>query len=348
MPMPQLFKWSPRPDQLSENSPASQSSSRFGALQHNVRSMINGSSVYSQSPNPNSASNTPKPPFLSFLRRDQSPVPISVHHANDPPRDSTDSRSPLRPQHTAGSYMRSIAPLQDPREPEMVYSHDNAPHRHPADVPLNDRHNGVSVDPEIERLREEIHDHSRHRRRRRHRKRKHHRQAQWTRRRNQRQGCMPFVQGTAARGKLLACMISGLFLATVLAICKTPPPLPIITILIIPRPRTRPLPQRPRSRSPCPLHHDCPRHHNFLLSLPHPPLHAHPAPTHRRSLPAPHTLHDGSRGLPPRSPHSSPPRPRRRPPRRLQRRRGNRRRRRQYPHQRKSATTTARIRPLEK
>lgn len=224
MPIPQLFKWSPRPDQTPEGSPESQSSSRFGALHNNVRSMINGSSVYSQSPNPNSAWNTPKPPFLSFLRREQSPSPIAVPTTNDAPRDSSDSRSPLRPQHTAGSYMRTIAPLQDPREPETIYSHErNSPDRHPADVPLDYVGSGGNANPDVEQLQQESNGPHRQRRRRRHRRRKHHRQSQWTRRRNERQGCMPFVRGTAARGKLMACLISGLFLATVLAICKKRP-----------------------------------------------------------------------------------------------------------------------------
>lgn len=224
MPVPQLFKWSPRPDQTPEGSPASQSSSRFGALHNNVRSMINGSSVYSQSPNPNSAWNTPKPPFLSFLRREHSPSPVAIPTSNDPPRDSSDSRSPLHPQHTAGSYMRTIAPLQDPREPEVIYSHErNAPDRHPADVQLDYAGSGGNPNPDVERLQEETNDPNRQRRRRRHRRRKHHRQTQWTRRRNEQRGCLPFIRGSAARGKLMACFISGLFLATVLAICKHHP-----------------------------------------------------------------------------------------------------------------------------
>jgi hypothetical protein len=33
---------------------------------------------------------------------------------------------------------------------------------------------------------------------------------------------MPFIRGSAARGKLIACMISGLFLVTVLAVCTFP------------------------------------------------------------------------------------------------------------------------------
>lgn len=213
MPLPSFFR-SPRPDQQESpnGSPASQSSSRFGALHNNVRSMINGSSVYSDSPAP-SNNNTPKIPFLGFLRRPQSPPDPIVVPGNDVPRDSSDSRSPLRPRHTAGSYMRTIAPLQDPREPETIYSN-----RHPADVPLD---YGGSVDPETQQLQEEVQG---RRRRHRHHRRRKHRATHWVRRRSDRgqdKGiCFPFVKSQAARGKCIACMISGLFLTTVLAICK--------------------------------------------------------------------------------------------------------------------------------
>lgn len=218
MPVPQLFRWSPRPDQSPDASPASQSSSRFGLLHSNVRSMINGSSVYSQDSPAPSANNTPKIPFLGFLRRPPSPpAPIVVP---DAPRDSSDSRSPLQPRHTAASYMRTIAPLQDPREPETIYNRD-PPERHPADVPLdyNNNNNGQSVDPETEQLQDEIHNSQRRRKRRRHRRKHHRQQAQWVRRGEQRGRCVPSARGAATRSKLLACIISGLFLATVLAIC---------------------------------------------------------------------------------------------------------------------------------
>ncbi|KAK3202034.1 hypothetical protein GRF29_164g1518961 [Pseudopithomyces chartarum] len=131
--MPTLFKWSPR----SDDSPASQSSSRFSSLHHNVRSIINGSSIYSQSPALPGAQ-SPKSPFLGFLRRDHSPpAPINTHTANNPPH-SSDSRSPLHPPHTANSYMRSIGPFQDPQQPETVYRRDSdVPDRHPADVQLS-------------------------------------------------------------------------------------------------------------------------------------------------------------------------------------------------------------------
>ncbi|KAJ4357185.1 uncharacterized protein N0V89_001760 [Didymosphaeria variabile] len=215
MPMPTLWKWSPRPDQTPDGSPASQSSSRFGALHTNVRSMINGSSIYSRSPNLGGDS-SPKTPFLGFFRREHSPPPpIDVHAANGPPRDSSDSRSPLHPQHTARSYMRSIAPFQPPREPDVVYRRDSdVPDRHPADVQLDYTR---SVDPSTEVLSDEVQQ----RRRRRHRRRKAHRpQRAWVRRRNahSQRGCMPFVKGSAARGKLISAMISGFFLATVLAV----------------------------------------------------------------------------------------------------------------------------------
>lgn len=57
-------------------------------------------------------------------------------------------------------------------------------------------------------------------RRRKHRRRKHHRALrsdQWVRRRGERN---VYVKGTAARAKLIACIISGAFLLTVLAICE--------------------------------------------------------------------------------------------------------------------------------
>ncbi|KAF1973641.1 hypothetical protein BU23DRAFT_568044 [Bimuria novae-zelandiae CBS 107.79] len=212
MPMPTLFKWSPRPEQTPDGSPASQSSSRFGTLHSNVRSIINGSSIYSRSPNLGGDS-SPKTPFMGFFRRDHPPAPIDMDAANGP-RNSDDSRSPLHPQHTARSYMRSIAPLQDPQEPQTVYRRDSdVPDRHPADVHLD---YGRGVDLETEVLSDEV---QQRRRRRHHRRRKHHRnQRAWVRRRGSKRGCMPFVRGSAARGKLVASIISGLFLTTVLAI----------------------------------------------------------------------------------------------------------------------------------
>jgi hypothetical protein len=228
MPVLQLFKWSPRPDQTPDGSPASQSSSRFGpfsTLHANVRSMVNGSSVYSQSPNLSNNNNTPKIPFLDRFRREQLPAPIAIPGPNDPPRNSTDSRSPLWPPHTAGTYMRTIAPLHDVREPERTYDRGqrDAVERHPADVQLNYNSNddrGLDNDGSPEEI-----NRRRRRRRHHHRRRRHNpHHDRWVRRRSERGTCLSFVRGTAARAKLMSCIISGLFLMTVLAICQSPHP----------------------------------------------------------------------------------------------------------------------------
>jgi hypothetical protein len=210
-----LFSWSPRPGQDRNQdpfgTPASQTPSRFSALHSNIRTMINGSSIYSQSPAIPSNNNTPKVPFLGFLRRDQRDGNVLPVH--DAPRDSSDSRSPTHAQHTAGSYIGAIAP-QGPQAPETAY------HRHPADVPLP-RQDSNYVDPEVQRLAEEING---RRHRRKHRRRKHRQPAdRWVRRRDERsaQGHMLFVRGSPARGKMIACIISGSFLLTVLSICES-------------------------------------------------------------------------------------------------------------------------------
>jgi hypothetical protein len=224
-----LFSWSPRPDEDRAHdpfgTPASQSSSRFGALHTNIRTMINGSSIYSQSPALPNTTTSPKTPFLGFFRREQ-PQDLTLPVSHDAPRDSNDSRSPLRAHHLAGSYMDAIGP----QTPETVY------HRHPADVPLPHQRSG-SVDPEAQILADEA---TAHRHRRKHKRRKHRAPPsnRWVRRRAgsdaSTTGPLLFVRGTAARGKMIACIISGSFLLTVLAICTSPncpfpPPLPMLT-----------------------------------------------------------------------------------------------------------------------
>ncbi|KAF2268304.1 hypothetical protein CC78DRAFT_19836 [Lojkania enalia] len=212
MPLPSFLR-SPQLDQ-GDGTPATQSTAWFGGFYNSARTVVNGSSIYSNSPPP-SNNNTPKLPFLGFLRRPQSPPTPVIIPEDDTPRESSDSRSPLQPHHTAGSYTRAIAPLENNlRSPELVY--DN---RHPADVPLD--YNG-SVDPETQQIQEDIH----RRRRRRHRKRKHHHQhrhrsTHWVRRKTDKGVCFPFIKSQAARGKCIACLISGLFLMTVLTIYLT-------------------------------------------------------------------------------------------------------------------------------
>jgi hypothetical protein len=209
-----LFAWSPRPGQDRNQdpfgTPASQSSSRFGALHSNIRGMINGSSIYSQSPALEQSNSTPKAPFLGFFRRDQTLDPESSPAAHDAPRASDDSRSPFRAHHSASSYIGAI----EPQQPETAY------HRHPADVPLP-RQDSDDVVPDTQ---QPAGDSNGRRHRRKHRRRKHRQPAaaQWVRRREEHgsRGPMLFTRGAPARGKMIACILSGSFLLTVLSVCK--------------------------------------------------------------------------------------------------------------------------------
>ncbi|KAH7390814.1 hypothetical protein DE146DRAFT_144100 [Phaeosphaeria sp. MPI-PUGE-AT-0046c] len=209
-----LFSWSPRPGQDRNAdpfaTPASQSSSRFSTLHNNIRTMINGSSIYSQSPALDNNA-TPKVPFRGFFRRDQS-SDLNLPVAHETPRLSNDSRSPLHAQHTAGSYIHTIAPQQGLQAPGIENQ------RHPADVPLPSQVNGY-VDPEAQQIAEEVNG-RRHRRKHRRRTHRHHHADRWVRRRNERSasGPMLFVRGSPTRGKMIACIISGFFLLTVLSI----------------------------------------------------------------------------------------------------------------------------------
>jgi hypothetical protein len=185
--------------------------------------MVNGSSIYSQSPALNNNNiNTPKTPFLGFWNRQQPPNQddLPTHNAH---REPNDLGSPPHAHHTAGSYIGAIAPPQDPQEPTTLYA------RHPADVPLPHQQEGF-VDPEIQQLQDEIN--GRRHKRRKHRRRKHHRPERsasnashgsngWVRRRGERGTTAVYIRGSAARGKMIACVISGTFLITILAICTS-------------------------------------------------------------------------------------------------------------------------------
>lgn len=230
-----LFAWSPRPDQNQDfdATPATQSTSRFSAFRSNVRGMVNGSSIYSQSPamNNNNNINTPKTPFLGFWNRQQPANQDGLPTHQNAHRESHDSRAPFHAHHTAGSYIGAINPPQDPQEPTTLYA------RHPADVPLPNQQEGF-VDPEIQQLQDEIN--GRRHKRRKHRRRKHHRTERsasnassgsngWVRRREQRGTTAVYIRGSAARGKMIACVISGTFLITILAICKSSPSFPSLS-----------------------------------------------------------------------------------------------------------------------
>ncbi|KAI4648685.1 uncharacterized protein J4E78_008748 [Alternaria triticimaculans] len=219
-----LFAWSPRPDQNQDfdATPATQSTSRFSAFRSNVRGMVNGSSIYSQSPamNNNNNINTPKTPFLGFWNRQQPANQDGLPTHQNAHRESHVSRAPFHAHHTAGSYIGAINPPQDLQEPTTLYA------RHPADVPLPNQQEGF-VDPEIQQLQDEIN--GRRHKRRKHRRRKHHRTERsasnassgsngWVRRREQRGTTAVYIRGSAARGKMIACVISGTFLITILAI----------------------------------------------------------------------------------------------------------------------------------
>ncbi|KAI0580671.1 hypothetical protein Alg215_05101, partial [Pyrenophora tritici-repentis] len=173
--MPALFAWSPQTNSDLEASPPTQSPSRFGALRSNVRTTVNGSSVYSQSPALTNNTTTPKTPFLGFWNRSPNP--------NEPPRPSHDAQqepgSPPTADHSASSY---IGAIQETSEPTTVYA------RHPADHPEDHQRSGSTSSTGTRG---------------------------WVRRRNQRDTA---VRGSAARGKLIACIISGTFLITILAI----------------------------------------------------------------------------------------------------------------------------------
>ncbi|OCL08725.1 hypothetical protein AOQ84DRAFT_406096 [Glonium stellatum] len=196
MPLPYFN----RPSSRLEDSPVPSPPSRFSAMQQNVRSMLNGSSIYSSSPMLSNHS-TPKLPLLGFLRRPHSLAGLGVSEV-DLPRDSTSSRSPLHPQYTAGSYIRAISPEEDePAGPPTAHV------RHGSDY--------GSVDPETEHLAELVNTRRTRTRRRRRRK---HRQQAWVRKRNERGVCFSFVKNPAARSKCTACLMSGLFLTVVLTV----------------------------------------------------------------------------------------------------------------------------------
>jgi hypothetical protein len=183
-----------------ENSPAPQSQSRFARLSTNARTIV-GSSIYSRTPG-QPAWRTPKMPSLGFGRR---PVSADLDTVID---ESNGSHSHLA-SHSAASYVGAIS-QESIRTPEQVYN------RHPADVPLP-QHDPF-VDPEVQEIADEInHGPRRHKRRKR---RRQHRADHWRRRKGDEGKVMPFVRGTAARGKLMACTISGTFLITVLTACK--------------------------------------------------------------------------------------------------------------------------------
>lgn len=191
MPFPAFARPSPRPD----------GSPWLSDVHTRVRSFLQGSSVYSDSPVASTQS-TPKIPFLGFLRRPNSPPDLPIHNASNTelPRESTSSHSPLQTQHTAGSYQRAMAV-----RPEEDYQPPATPR------PTHTRYG--SVDPETEHLAEIMNGRGPRNTRGRQRPRRH---THWIRRRKER-SVTP--TNKHLRGKCLASVISGLFLAAILSIC---------------------------------------------------------------------------------------------------------------------------------
>ncbi|KAF3002394.1 hypothetical protein E8E13_002292 [Curvularia kusanoi] len=197
-----------------ENTPPPQPTSRFARFSMNARTIV-GSSIYSQTPG-QPRWKTPKMPSNMWSRRPVSADLSTVIDASNP--------SAAYASHSAASYVGAISQDQIPRTPEQTY-------RHPADVPLPQHthsHTPVVdpfgtpvvdradpfVDPEVQEIADEINRGPRRHKRR--KRRRQHRADHWRRKRSDRGKVMPFVRGTAARGKLMACIISGTFLLTVL------------------------------------------------------------------------------------------------------------------------------------
>lgn len=256
MPFPSFSRPSPQP----EGSP-----SRFSALQANVRSLVAGSSIYSQSAVP-STNTSPKVPFRGLFRRSSSPpaLPLDASPSPDEPRVSDSSQSPLRPQHTAGSYQRAISHDVDEDGP--------TPPR-----PAHAR-NASYVDPETQYLADTIHG-----RRGRPKPRRPIRRA-WVRKRTERGVCWSFIRSKAAKSKVIGCIISGLFLAVILTICMWTAHgcglrMHLLTKNL--RPLHRCHATRSRSGSPRTFHPRHPLHDYLLLSFFNTLVHVSHASTNR-------------------------------------------------------------------
>lgn len=189
---------------------------RLENIQNNVRTMLlevgtPGSSLYSRSPNaqqtPNPNANGPKSPparglFGLMPRTGDTPVigPTPNFHL------------PLNARGNASIYSPATAPSEWMREPLQPSPTAQTSFRHPADtapiIDESERDLEAGSPPRIKKSR------------RKHRTRK---QGIWTRKRKTQSGsrtCAALLQGKA-RAKLVAVVISGLFLASVLTICMS-------------------------------------------------------------------------------------------------------------------------------
>ena len=195
---------------------------RLTAIQRNVRSMLfeigtPSSSLYSTSPNThqtsaqrtdtNNALKSPSPRALFGLvsRSEETPYLQQNRPSYHLPLDL--------PGHTI-DYSPASHPSEWNREPAQPSPTAQLPFRHPADTaPILDREQDLeaALPPPTRK----------HKKRR----RKHRRRGAWVVRKGKRKGsatCMPLLQGQT-RIKFISCIISGLFLASILTICTSPP-----------------------------------------------------------------------------------------------------------------------------
>jgi hypothetical protein len=183
---------------------------RLTAIQDNVRSMLRevdtpaASSVYSGTPNPGIASvarnQTPRTPARSLFGRLRFPF-----EARTP--QSQQDNLPGRPfEYSPASEPSEWSRLPD--EPEPAHQ---SPLRHPADIaPIVYEDRDLEAALPVQR--------SKKRKNKKRRRRQRH--DVWTRRHGKKQSgtCLPLLHGHT-RIKSVTCIISGLFLASVLTIC---------------------------------------------------------------------------------------------------------------------------------
>jgi hypothetical protein len=188
---------------------------RLTAIQNNVRSMLQEvgtptpSSMYSGSPNPqvvrNEAPRTPARRSLFGRIR-------GLSLGGNTPTDQPNWNQPLNPFGQQLEYSPASEPSQWSRLPDEPERAAHSSFRHPADtVPVMDDDRDLEAAVPVTH-----HRSKRHKKKR----RRQHREGAWTRKRGQKKSatCFPLLHGHT-RVKTMTCIISGLFLASILTIC---------------------------------------------------------------------------------------------------------------------------------
>jgi hypothetical protein len=184
---------------------------RLTAIQNNVRTMLRevgtpaGSSLYSGTPNPAAArGEAPRPSPGALFGR------LRTFGGSSPPTNQANWQLPLNLPGSQLNYSPASQPSQWSRLPDEPQPAAQASFRHPADrAPDMDGERDLEEGMQTVRTK-------RHKKRRRHR-----REGVWTRSRGQNKRsttCLPLLSGPC-RLKTMTCLISGLFLASVLTIC---------------------------------------------------------------------------------------------------------------------------------